>query len=55
MTGDGSTTYLNLNHDWETMPGNAGLKEPKYVILDYIHKFLPKAKLIMAVRDPVDR
>ena len=55
ITGDASRTYINLNHGWRKMPGNAGLKEPKYVILDYIHKFLPKAKLIMVVRDPVDR
>ena len=55
IIGDGSTTIINLDHRWKTMPGNVGLKEPKYVILDYIHKFLPKAKLIMVVRDPVDR
>ena len=55
ILGDGSGSNINCNSHWENLPGNENLDEPKYVILDYIHHFLPKAKIIIAFRDPVAR
>ena len=55
ISGDASPDYLSINTRWREMPGNAGLDEPRYVILDYIKRLLPKAKILVSFRDPVDR
>ena len=55
FSGEGSPSNLHLNSHWDFLPGNENLEEPKYVILDYIHHFLPKAKIIIIFRDPIDR
>ena len=46
---------MHLNSHWRYLPGNENCDEPKYVILDYIHHFLPRAKIIIIFRDPVER
>ena len=55
LSGDGSPSNLDLNEHWPYLPGNEGLKEPKYVHLDYIHHVLPMAKVIVIFRNPVER
>ena len=55
FAGEASPSNLHLNSHWRYLPGNENLDEPKYVILDYIHHFLPRAKMIIIFRDPVDR
>lgn len=41
--------------EWRHFPGNEGLMEPKYVLPFFIHKVLPKLKVIIMLRDPVER
>ena len=55
FSGEASPSNLHLNSHWRFLPGNENLEEPKYVILDYIHHFLPRAKIIIIFRDPVER
>ncbi|XP_060591016.1 carbohydrate sulfotransferase 15-like isoform X2 [Ruditapes philippinarum] len=55
VTGEGSPSNLHLNTHWKFLPGNENLDQPKYVILDYIHHFIPQAKMIITFRDPVER
>ena len=55
FAGEASPSNLHLNNHWRHLPGNENLTEPRYVILDYIHHFLPKAKIIILFRDPIDR
>ena len=55
ISGEGSPSYLYVNDHWRYLPGNEHLDEPKYVILDYIQHLLPKAKIIVIFRDPVER
>ena len=40
---------------WEHMPGNEGLTEPKYTTLHNIKHLNPKVKIIIILRDPVER
>ena len=55
FTGDASPSNLHLNSHWRYLPGNEKNDEPKYVILDYIKHILPKAKIIIVFRDPIER
>jgi len=43
------------NYEWQKFPENAGQTEPKYVVADYIHHIIPDVKLILILRNPVDR
>lgn len=53
--GEGSPSNLHLNTHWRHLPGNENLDEPKYVILDYIHHYIPQARIVVIFRNPVDR
>ena len=55
IAGDGSTTNIYYNDFWPVMPGNLNKTEPVYTNPDYIHHFNPNAKIIMSVRNPIDR
>ena len=55
IVGEASPSNLHLNSHWRYLPGNEQLDEPKYVILDYIQHILPKAKIILIFRDPIER
>ncbi|XP_062618843.1 bifunctional heparan sulfate N-deacetylase/N-sulfotransferase 3-like [Saccostrea cucullata] len=55
ITGDGSADVAFDSWDWKNFPGNEGLKEPKYVLPFFIHKLLPGLKIIIMLRDPVER
>jgi len=44
-----------MNTNWEWLPGNEGLSEPRYTHLDYIHHTVPHTKIIIILRDPVSR
>jgi len=55
ISGEGSPSNLHLNSHWRELPGNEFLSEPKYVILDYIHHLIPRAKIIVIFRNPIDR
>ena len=55
ITGDASPSNIHLNSHWRYLPGNEKNDEPKFVILDYIKHILPKAKIIIVFRDPIER
>ncbi|WAR20715.1 CHSTF-like protein [Mya arenaria] len=44
-----------LDQIWPRYPENKGLAEPRYLIPHYIQHFIPDVKLILIVRDPVER
>ena len=47
-------TMVN-NYQWRMYPGNDGLSEPLYVLPDYIYYYMPWARVIFTLRNPVDR
>ena len=55
VTFDASTTTFWENSDWELSPDNAGLTEPRYINPHYVRHVLPDAKLILILRNPVER
>lgn len=55
ISGDGSVDIAFDSKEWRHFPGNEGLLEPKYVLPFFIHKVLPKLKVIIMLRDPVER
>ncbi|XP_061187762.1 uncharacterized protein LOC133195824 [Saccostrea echinata] len=55
ITGDASADVAFDSWDWKNFPGNERLKEPKYVLPFFIRKLLPGLKIIIMLRDPVER
>ncbi|XP_041369103.1 carbohydrate sulfotransferase 15-like isoform X2 [Gigantopelta aegis] len=55
ITGDASVSTLWDSDDWWRLDENCGRKEPLYTNADYIHHFLPNAKIIVILRDPTER
>ncbi|KAK6186463.1 hypothetical protein SNE40_008498 [Patella caerulea] len=55
ITGDASVSTLWDNDEWWRLKENCGHTEPKYTNANYVHHFLPNAKIIIVLRDPVDR
>ncbi|ESO98385.1 hypothetical protein LOTGIDRAFT_214000 [Lottia gigantea] len=55
ITGDASASTLWDNDEWWSLKENCGATEPRFTNADYIHHFLPHAKIIVILRDPVDR
>ncbi|KAK3796013.1 hypothetical protein RRG08_063398 [Elysia crispata] len=55
ITGDGSVSTLWSNDDWWKNPENCGLSEPRYTNAHHVHKLIPQAKIIVILRNPVDR
>ena len=43
------------SYDWRMYPGNENLTEPLYILPDYIHKYMPWARVIFILRNPVER
>ena len=55
FSADYTASYLYLNDRWPLIPENAGLAEPAVVIPHLIHKATPEAKIIISLRDPIER
>ncbi|KAJ8317755.1 hypothetical protein KUTeg_005659 [Tegillarca granosa] len=56
ITGEASVSMMWDNDDWQHFPENQNSTyEPKYVIPDYVHHVIPKAKIIIILRNPTDR
>lgn len=55
ITGDGSVSTLWCNDDWWKNPENCGLMEPRYTNAHHVHRLIPQAKIIVILRNPVDR
>ena len=52
---DASVSTLWDSDDWWRLGENCGRDEPLYTNVDYIHRFLPNAKIIIILRDPTER
>ncbi|XP_071089470.1 carbohydrate sulfotransferase 15-like isoform X1 [Haliotis cracherodii] len=55
ITGDASVSTLWFNDYWWQLPENCGFTEPKYTNAHYIRYLIPKAKIIIILRDPTER
>ena len=55
LAGDASASTLWDNDFWNILPGNADLSEPELLIAHYIHHMTPKVKIIVILRNPIDR
>lgn len=55
ITGEASASILWENDDWFHFRENEGYTEPRYTSADYIRHVIPRAKIIICVRNPTDR
>lgn len=53
--GEGSLGYLSDVHVWPHFTGNQGCYEPRIGIANHVRYLNPKAKIIINLREPVDR
>lgn len=53
--GEGSLGYLSDVHVWPHFTGNQGCLEPRIGIPNHIRYLNPKAKIIVSLREPIDR
>jgi N-acetylgalactosamine 4-sulfate 6-O-sulfotransferase len=52
---DGTPRLIFHGDDWAMDSGNNGLDEPKVLLPHKLHHVLPKAKIIVVMRNPTDR
>ncbi|XP_053407712.1 carbohydrate sulfotransferase 15-like [Mercenaria mercenaria] len=55
ITGEASVSLFWDNNEWMKFPENRGQREPVYIVPHYVHHIIPDAKLIIMLRDPVER
>ncbi|XP_033756313.1 carbohydrate sulfotransferase 15-like [Pecten maximus] len=55
ILGEASVSTFWENDDWFHYPENAYHDDPVYTNADYIKKLLPDSKLILLLRNPIDR
>lgn len=55
ITSDASASTLWDNDFWNRLPGNANQSEPDLLIAHYIHHMTPNIKVIVILRNPIDR
>ena len=55
MTGDATPSYMWDFGTWDRQPANRGKEEPVWIAADFIKAVTPKAKVIVMLRNPVDR
>lgn len=55
VTGEASVSLFWDNNDWVKLPENKDQSEPLYITPHYIHQIIPDVKLILMLRDPVER
>ncbi|KAL3846536.1 hypothetical protein ACJMK2_017515 [Sinanodonta woodiana] len=55
ITGEGSVNTMPINDEWFQLPENANLREPKFTNADHVHHVVPHIKIIVMIRDPVER
>lgn len=53
--GEASASTMWDNNAWIFFYDNSSEGEPPFLIQDFIHAFQPNAKLIIMLRDPVER
>ncbi|VDI52773.1 N-acetylgalactosamine 4-sulfate 6-O-sulfotransferase [Mytilus galloprovincialis] len=54
ITGEFSVRYIEMNW-WKLLPQNRGRPTPIAIIADTIKRILPNVKLLISLRDPVER
>ena len=52
---DATPRTIYDGNGWELDPLNAGMNEPKYLAANRIHHFVPNAKAILILRNPIAR
>ena len=52
---DGTPSYMWDFDSWNKLTIHKGLSEPKYTVADYIRAVTPGAKVIVILRNPVER
>ncbi|XP_048407327.1 carbohydrate sulfotransferase 15 [Stegostoma tigrinum] len=55
VIGEASASTMWDNNAWQNFYHRTADGEPPYLILDFLHAVLPSAKLIVMLRDPVER
>ncbi|XP_038141300.1 carbohydrate sulfotransferase 15-like [Cyprinodon tularosa] len=55
ITGDASASTMWDNQAWSYLHGNVKQIEPHFLAQDFIHSVQPGAKIIIMLRDPVER
>ncbi|XP_041376362.1 carbohydrate sulfotransferase 15-like [Gigantopelta aegis] len=55
VTGEGTSDTMWDNRYWSELPGNENCSSVCVTNADYVHHLTPGAKIIVAVRDPVER
>ncbi|XP_051883528.1 carbohydrate sulfotransferase 15-like [Pristis pectinata] len=55
VIGEASASTMWDNNAWQNFYGRTANSEPPYLIQDFLHGVLPAAKLIVMLRDPVER
>ncbi|XP_060570879.1 carbohydrate sulfotransferase 15-like [Ruditapes philippinarum] len=55
ITGEASVSLFWDNNDWMKFPENLGQREPLYIVPHYIRHIIPDTKLIIMLRNPVER
>ncbi|XP_062927933.1 carbohydrate sulfotransferase 15 [Mobula hypostoma] len=55
IIGEASASTMWDNNAWQSFYGRTANSEPPYLIQDFLHAVLPAAKLIVMLRDPVER
>ncbi|XP_071098167.1 carbohydrate sulfotransferase 15-like [Haliotis cracherodii] len=55
VTGEGSVDIMWDNHLWQELPRNNKCTDPCFTNADYVHHLNPGTKIIVALRNPVDR
>ena len=53
--GDGTPNYLWDFDAWTKIPANKGLTEPKIITAHFVRMLNPEARIIVILRNPVDR
>ena len=54
-TGEASHAYFTCNYYWMDTPENANYTEPVIIVADLIKHIIPDVRLILILRDPVER
>lgn len=53
--GEGTVDVSFDNSHWRQLPGNEGCNEPVYTNPHFLRHIVPNVKLIVMMRNPVDR
>ena len=55
LAGDASSDTSFDVPRWKDFPGNENCPEPRITNANYVHRLMPNLKVIMLLRNPVDR